>query len=202
MSRTPTHHRVFALSLAVMFFILSLASGVFVIMQLREDSKTVDSQAELIEQLSQANSTSNDTATSDQSDQSTNESNTEENKLEGTQLADYTPGESVDGLRVIDLVEGTGDPVQSGATITAHYTGALVSTGVIFQSSLDSGQPFTSPLSGLIEGWQEGIPGMKPGGKRRLIIPAEQAYGSAERPGIPANSDLVFDIELISVDSQ
>lgn len=181
-----------------MFFILSLASGVFVIMQLREDSKTVDSQAELIEQLNQANNT----ATSDQPDENTKESNREENKLEGTQLADYTPGASVDSLQVVDLVEGTGDPVQAGATITAHYTGALVSTGVIFQSSLDSGQPFTSPLSGFIEGWQEGIPGMKPGGKRRLIIPAEQAYGSAERPGIPANSDLVFDIELISVDSQ
>jgi FKBP-type peptidyl-prolyl cis-trans isomerase len=74
----------------------------------------------------------------------------------------------------------------------------LVATGVIFQSSKDTGQTFTAPLSNLIKGWQEGIPGMKPGGTRRLIIPAAQAYGSQAQSGIPADSDLVFDIELVS----
>ena len=83
--------------------------------------------------------------------------------------------------------------------MTVHYTGALTADGTIFQSSKDTGQPATFGLDQVIKGWTEGIPGMKEGGKRRLIIPAEMAYGAQERPGIPANSALVFDVELISV---
>lgn len=121
----------------------------------------------------------------------------EENKLEGTKLEGFTPVEKVESLQVTDITPGTGAEASKEATITAHYTGALAKDGTIFQSSKDTGEPFTSPLSGLIPGWQQGIPGMKAGGKRRILIPAAQAYGATERPGIPANSDLVFDIELI-----
>lgn len=122
-------------------------------------------------------------------------------KLQGAQLTGFTPTAApVTELEIIDTVAGSGAVVSTDSTITAHYTGALVATGVIFQSSLDSGSPFTSPLIGLIEGWQEGIPGMKVGGTRRLLIPAEMAYGSAAQDGIPANSDLVFDIQLISAE--
>ncbi len=124
-----------------------------------------------------------------------------EGTLEGTQLAGFTPVTGrVTELQIIDMVEGTGAVVEADDTITAHYTGALAATGIIFQSSLDSGSPFTSPLSGLIEGWQEGIPGMKVGGTRRLIIPAEMAYGNAAQGNIPADSDLVFDIQLIAIE--
>jgi peptidylprolyl isomerase len=120
--------------------------------------------------------------------------------LEGTKLQNFTPVEPVLELESIDLVEGTGDEVQSGATITAHYTGALCKDGTIFQSSHDFGNPATFPLSGVIAGWTQGVPGMKVGGTRRLIIPAELAYGaSSPSPNIPANSDLVFDIELVSI---
>ena len=121
--------------------------------------------------------------------------------LEGTKLADFTPIESVTELKSIDTVEGTGEQVQEGATITAHYTGALVKNGTIFQSSKDFGSPATFGLDQVIAGWTQGVPGMKVGGTRRLIIPAEQAYG-AQSPSanIPPNSDLVFDIELVSID--
>lgn len=120
--------------------------------------------------------------------------------LEGTKLQNFTPVEPVLELESIDLVDGTGDEVQPGATITAHYTGALCKDGTIFQSSHDFGQPATFPLSGVIAGWTQGVPGMKVGGTRRLIIPAELAYGaSSPAPNIPANSDLVFDIELVSI---
>lgn len=122
------------------------------------------------------------------------------NRLEGTKLANFEPRTSVEKLEIIDVTEGSGDAVKSGATITAHYTGALVKDGTIFQSSHDMGRPITFPLHGVIEGWQNGVPGMKVGGTRRLIIPAAQAYGSASpSPSIPANSDLVFDIELVSI---
>lgn len=120
--------------------------------------------------------------------------------LEGTKLANFTPVASVPELQMIDLSEGTGDVVPEGATITAHYTGALCSDGTIFQSSKDFGRPITFGLNQVIAGWTEGVPGMKVGGVRRLVIPAAKAYGAqSPSPNIPANSDLVFDIELVAV---
>lgn len=121
-------------------------------------------------------------------------------KLEGTKLADFVPQGPVAELQIIDIVPGSGDEVPQGATVTAHYTGALVADGTIFQSSHDFGQPATFPLSGVIAGWTLGVPGMKIGGTRRLVIPAAQAYGaSSPASNIPANSDLVFDIELVAI---
>ncbi|HMI08882.1 MAG TPA: FKBP-type peptidyl-prolyl cis-trans isomerase [Candidatus Saccharimonadales bacterium] len=121
-------------------------------------------------------------------------------QLEGTNLTGFAPVKSATQLEILDTVEGTGDEVPAGATITAHYTGALCSDGTIFQSSHDMGRPITFPLTGVIKGWQQGVPGMKVGGTRRLIIPAEMAYGSqSPAPNIPANSDLVFDIELVAI---
>lgn len=121
-------------------------------------------------------------------------------QLEGTILTDFEPRDSVTTLEKFDTVEGTGDEVQPGATVTVHYTGALVNNGVIFQSSHDFGDPITFPLSGVIAGWTEGVPGMRVGGTRRLIIPAQQAYGAhSPSANIPPNSDLVFDIELMAI---
>lgn len=121
-------------------------------------------------------------------------------KLEGTPLANFTPIDNVTELQSIDIVVGTGDEVQPGATITAHYTGALCSDGTIFQSSHDFGDPVTFPLDRVIAGWTEGVPGMKVGGTRRLIIPSAKAYGSVRAAAnIPPNSDLVFDIELVAI---
>jgi len=121
-------------------------------------------------------------------------------KYEGTQLADFEPRDTVDSLEIIDTKEGTGELVREGAKITAHYTGALVKSGIIFQSSLDFGDPITFGLNQVISGWTKGVPGMKVGGTRRLIIPAAMAYGSSSpAANIPANSDLVFDIELVDI---
>lgn len=121
-------------------------------------------------------------------------------RLEGTQLTNFTPIPKVEALEIIDITEGTGAPVPEGATITAHYTGARCKDGVIFQSSHDFGDPVTFGLSQVIQGWQQGVPGMKPGGVRRLIIPSTLAYGSVRAAAnIPPNSDLVFDIELVAV---
>lgn len=123
-----------------------------------------------------------------------------QNKLEGTKLADFTPLSSVPELQIIDVVEGTGDIVPENATITAHYTGALCSDGTIFQSSHDFGKPVTFGLNQVIKGWTQGVPGMKVGGTRRLVIPSALAYGSVRAAAnIPPNSDLVFDIELVSL---
>jgi FKBP-type peptidyl-prolyl cis-trans isomerase FkpA len=121
-------------------------------------------------------------------------------KLEGTKLVNFEPVQKVAELQIIDTVVGTGDEVQPGATITAHYTGALCTDGTIFQSSHDFGKPISFGLNQVIAGWTEGVPGMKVGGVRRLIIPSVKAYGSVRAAAnIPPNSDLVFDIELVAI---
>lgn len=121
-------------------------------------------------------------------------------KLEGTKMAGFDPITTVTELQIIDLVPGNGDTVPEGATITAHYTGALAKDGTIFQSSHDFGDAISFGLNQVVEGWTKGVPGMKVGGTRRLIIPAAMAYGeSSPAPNIPPNSDLVFDIELVKI---
>jgi len=117
-------------------------------------------------------------------------------------LSNFTPVANTSSLQKIDLVVGQGAEVSPGATVSVHYIGAVAATGAIFQSSKDFGPtPVTFPLSGVIKGWTDGIPGMKIGGTRRLVIPAAEAYGANPPPGsgIPANADLVFDVELISI---
>lgn len=124
-------------------------------------------------------------------------------KLKGTSLADYTPigkKNTVPELEIIDISLGDGQEVVDGDTITAHYTGALATDGTIFESSKDSGNPATFGLNQVIDGWTQGVPGMKVGGIRRLVIPATLAYGQRRASAmIGPNSDLVFDIELIAV---
>jgi FKBP-type peptidyl-prolyl cis-trans isomerase len=121
-------------------------------------------------------------------------------KYEGTKLQNFEPLDSVLELKIIDIEEGSGETVNPGATITAHYTGALCKNGIIFQSSHDFGDAITFGLDQVIKGWTEGVPGMKVGGMRRLVIPSEMAYGSARAAAnIPPNSDLVFDIELVAI---
>lgn len=121
-------------------------------------------------------------------------------KYEGTKLHNFETRDNVTELETVDIEIGTGETVNPGATITAHYTGALCKSGVIFQSSHDFGKAITFGLDQVIKGWTVGVPGMKVGGMRRLIIPSEQAYGSARAAAnIPPNSDLVFDIELVAI---
>lgn len=117
-------------------------------------------------------------------------------------LDDFTPIDSVAELQIDDRVVGTGDEVSPGATVTCHYTGAVAKTGEVFQSSHDFGRAISFPLSGVIAGWTQGVPGMKVGGTRRLLIPAAMAYGSTPPygSGIPADADLVFDIELVAIE--
>ena len=125
----------------------------------------------------------------------------QEGKLKGTQLQNFTPVTEVAALKVDTITPGSGDAVvKESDTVTVNYTGTLASTGKIFESSLDSGQPATFPLSGVIKGWTQGLPGMKVGETRRLTIPSDLAYG-AQGSGatIPPNSPLVFDVTLLKI---
>jgi peptidylprolyl isomerase len=105
----------------------------------------------------------------------------------------------VESLQKIDVTVGEGDEVKPGDSVKVHYKGTIAQTGAKFDSSYDRGEPIELSLAQVIPGWQEGIPGMKVGGKRRLVIPAAMAYGDKAQSGIPANSDLVFEVELIAI---
>lgn len=97
------------------------------------------------------------------------------------------------GLVIEDLVVGDGAEIPAGATVTINYIGVSCSTGRIFDDSYSRGEPATFPLSGLIRGWQEGIPGMRVGGRRLLVVPPDLGYGpEGLPPRILGNETLVF----------
>lgn len=179
--------RAFALFGALLFLGTSSALTVAVIVTLIQQHKKPDTGA-----TSQAASTKSSETKVD---------NKKSTVLQGTKLAGFTPVSSISQLQAIDTAPGTGDTVKAGDTVNVDYTGAVAATGVIFQSSLDTGQPVSFGLSQVIKGWTDGIPGMKVGGTRRLLIPAALAYGAnpPQGSGIPANADLVFDVTLHAV---
>ena len=105
------------------------------------------------------------------------------------------------GLQYIVEKEGAGKSPGPNDVVKAHYTGTLIN-GNKFDSSLDRGQPAEFPVGGVIKGWQEALPMMKIGAKYKLFVPPELGYGAAARPGIPANSVLVFDVELLEIKAE
>ncbi len=174
-----TRERIIALVGAIVFLTTSLGLSFAVIWQMIQDSHNKSNTEQTTMNQDQAN----------------------QNKLAGTTLQNFTPVEHIDSLQMVDTTAGAGEEVKAGDTVNVDYTGAVAATGVIFQSSLDSGQPVSFGLDQVIKGWTDGIPGMKVGGTRRLLIPAAQAYGATPPSGsnIPANADLVFDVTLHSV---
>lgn len=182
------------------FIIVACVIGLFVYIIMNNKKY----EQNLPEEVSSVNQNEVQDITTDPTTTTEKESLPPKNKMETNSktLSNFTPVSKTANLQKIDVVVGTGVEVKAGATVSVHYTGAVAATGVIFQSSKDFGPtPVTFPLGQVIKGWTDGIPGMKIGGTRRLVIPAAQAYGSNPPPGsgIPANADLVFDVELISI---
>jgi FKBP-type peptidyl-prolyl cis-trans isomerase len=106
------------------------------------------------------------------------------------------------GLKYQDLKEGTGEAAKKDDKVEVHYTGWLAKDGKKFDSSKDRGRPFTFTLGAgrVIKGWDEGVVGMKVGGKRKLMIPAKLGYGErGAGDDIPPNADLVFEVEMLKI---
>jgi FKBP-type peptidyl-prolyl cis-trans isomerase len=177
--------RVVAFLLASMFLLTTIAATGFVIYQLNTESGLVNEEPEVTQQPE-------DTA----------------NSCGGTELAAVAPRPvpavttapvPVAELETIDVEVGSGEEVAPGACVSALYYGTLAATGEKFDGNYVSGQPIEFSLNGVIPGWTQGIPGMKVGGVRRLVIPAELAYGEqGSGDTIPPNSDLVFEVQILS----
>lgn len=103
-------------------------------------------------------------------------------------------------FQIIDLVVGKGEEAFSGSYVTVHYVGKLTN-GTKFDSSRDRNRPFEFNLGAgeVVKGWDKGVKGMRVGGKRKLIIPPELGYGSKTVGNIPANSTLIFEVELLKI---
>ena len=102
------------------------------------------------------------------------------------------------GLQYEVLKEGSGASPKASDTVTVHYRGTLID-GTEFDSSLKRNEPASFPLNGVIPGWTEGLQKMKVGGKNRLVVPSDLAYGPQGRPGIPPNAVLIFEVELLKI---
>lgn len=112
------------------------------------------------------------------------------------------PGTTVDQLIVEDVHVGDGETIEAGDTAIVDYHGTIYQTGRLFDSSWQRGrEPAELPIDNgaVIAGWWQGIPGMRVGGRRTLVIPPVLGYGDQERPGIPANSTLMFTVDLLGI---
>ena len=169
--------RIFAFTMAFVFLFSAVAFSAFVIYDMSQSKKKDAAQQALAEQQNAPRPS------------------------QGKSLENFTPVASVTELQTTDTKAGDGQEAKAGDTVTIDYTGAVAATGKIFESSKDTGQPATLSLDQVIDGWKQGVPGMKVGGTRRLVIPAELAYGPnpPQGSGIPANAALVFDVTLVKV---
>lgn len=115
---------------------------------------------------------------------------------------DFPEGPPPGDLEITDLAVGDGAEATAGSTAVVHYVGVAYSSGEEFDASWNRGEPFASPLGAgrVIAGWDQGVVGMKVGGRRKLIVPPDLAYGAQGfPPDIPPNSTLIFDVDLQKV---
>ena len=111
---------------------------------------------------------------------------------------EFPEGPAPTELQLVDIVEGTGAEAQPGSTVDVHYLGVEFESGEEFDSSWSRGESINFPLRALIEGWQKGIPGMKVGGRRKLIVPPALAYGNGKSHPLGGKT-LIFVIDLLGV---
>jgi FKBP-type peptidyl-prolyl cis-trans isomerase len=193
---TSTGQRVVAFFLAGLFLMSTLGATAYVIWQINHDeggivNETADQKAAaeaLAKQQSQ-----------DQTKANTCGQGTFDAVQPRTTPTIVKNSGAITELKTVDVKIGSGEEVQAGDCVAALYYGTLASDGKFFDGNYSTGKPIEFSLGGVIAGWSEGIPGMKVGGVRRLLIPSAKGYG-AQGSGqtIPPNSDLIFEVEIIS----
>lgn len=186
MAKLP--QRIFALTFAILFFASASAFAVYVVYNAVQTHKH---------------------ASSDTASQNANNATAVNCQDNGTEPADAAPAvfktsSPVTSLEIKDLTPGTGQAAKNGDCLVVKYYGSLAKTGAVFDQNYTTttGFAFTLGQGQVIQGWDKGMVGMKVGGVRQLVIPAAQAYGSASpSASIPANSDLVFVVKLLRIQS-
>lgn len=185
MATTRPQHRIFALIMALLFLATSIAGGALVLWQINQDSK--------------------DQAALNSLNESLNKDDTDSCQIGATEGVGvlpapeaFKPAGDVTQLETTDLSQGTGDAVKAGDCVVAKYYGTLATTGEMFDENFTKAQglKFQVGIGTVIQGWDEGVVGMKAGGMRRLVIPSDKAYGENGSGSIPANADLVFVVKL------
>lgn len=193
---TKMSHRIFSLTMALVFIISAVAFSGFVIYQMQQDRKTADQQAALqkFQQEQQAKTQAEQQAKCPQG--------VPADALPAPEV--FKPEGKTAELQTTDLEEGTGDAAKNGDCLVVKYYGTLASNGTLFDESFTKPTSFSFTLGqgSVIEGWEKGMLGMKAGGTRRLVIPAAQGYGSQSQAKIPADSDLVFVVKLLEIKKQ
>ncbi len=178
--------RVAAFLLALMFLLTTIGAAGYVIYQLRTESAGIVNDTTASTDMAQV-------------DDANTCGGTAMSPVEPRAIPTVTTAQTpVAELEKVDIEVGTGEEVQPGDCVGALYYGTLATTGEKFDGNYETGQPIEFSLNGVIAGWTQGIPGMKVGGVRRLVIPAEMAYGAQATGSIPANSDLVFEVYIVS----
>lgn len=178
-------HRVFAATMAGVFFLSAVAFSVFVVYDMVQSRKN---QAEV------------QSATDAQAAQQAACPPTSEAEVLPAPEA-YTTSEDVTELQITDLEAGNGQAVKAGDCVVVKYYGSLASNGEMFDENFTKPTDFGVQIGQgmVIEGWDKGLIGMQVGATRRLVIPSEQAYGPQSQAKIPANSDLVFVVKLLEI---
>lgn len=187
-------HRVVAFLLALLFLATTVGTTAYVVWQINQDgivNETPEEKA-AADALAEQRNAAEQTADGAEPCGSKTYAAVDPRAVPST-----VTSSPVTELQKVDVKVGEGEEVQPGDCVAALYYGTLAKDGTKFDGNYDSGNPIEFSLNGVIQGWTDGLPGMKVGGVRRLVIPAAQAYGAQERSGIPANSDLVFEVEIV-----
>ena len=194
-SNVKPHQRAFALTIALIFLVTTVATSALVVVSIINESKQNNS--------STVTSDANEQAAADQSQADASQcaisSISGQSALPTPEV--YKPAGDVTALEKTDLQAGDGDEVKAGDCIVAKYYGTLATSGAMFDENFtkDTALQVKIGTGSVIAGWDEGIVGMKVGGTRRLVIPSDKAYGSQGSETIPANSDLVFTVKVTEI---
>jgi peptidylprolyl isomerase len=193
---TSNGQRVVAFLLAALFLMSTLGATAYVIWQINQDDGVI------VEETAEEKAAADALAVQEQADAQTDPNACGQGVFATVEPRTTPTITTNDGpiteLGTVDVKVGTGEEVQPGDCVAALYYGTLATTGEMFDGNYDTGAPIEFSLDGVIAGWTNGIPGMKVGGVRRLLIPAEQGYGAQGSGAIPANSDLIFEVEIVS----
>lgn len=191
--------RMAAFFLAAIFLVTTIGTTVYVVWQINADEILVN---ETPEERAQAEIAAQQQASAQQNPDAPQACGSGTfAAVEPRSTPAVTTSDAVSELQSVDVRVGDGEEVKPGDCVAALYYGTLASDGSMFDGNYETGAPIEFSLNAVIPGWTEGIPGMKVGGVRRLVIPAAQAYGAQERGGIPADSDLIFEVEIVSTRS-